>query len=297
MQAHKRAYTFARMSTLADRIKQARKHAGLTQRELAKLVGVSQPVISQLESGENLQSVHLVKIASACRVSAHWLSAGSGQMAYGETWGMFGTAADDVTGDPAQDSALSAVKAMLANSGKGLPESVRQRLLAAAEEAEAPEPFTGNVITADFSRRPVVGDEIRIAHYDVVGAMGGGKVVHDYPEMFRDVTVSQRHLRELGVTYKDPAHLKLITGQGQSMAPMIQDMDPLIVDASVREFMGDGVYAFTWHGHFYIKTLQMLDADHFRMLSANPAYPPQEIRIDETYIQSRVLLVWNARKL
>lgn len=66
------------MSTLAQRLKQARKEAGLTQRTLAEAVGVKQPVISQLENGENQQSVHIAKIAHICGVSALWLSEGEG---------------------------------------------------------------------------------------------------------------------------------------------------------------------------------------------------------------------------
>ena len=162
---------------------------------------------------------------------------------------------------------------------------------------DKPAALADNVITADFSRRPIVGDEIRIAHYDVQGAMGGGKVVHDFPEMFRDVTVSQQHLRELGVTYKDPAHLKLITGAGQSMEPTIKDKDPLIADASIREFVGDGIYALSWHGHFYIKRLQVADAEHFEMISDNPKHKDRIVRIDETYIQAKILLVWNATRV
>lgn len=80
MQADKRTYRFAAMTTLADRIKQARKHADLTQRALATKVGVEQPVISQLETGKNLQSAHLSKIAHVCGVSAIWLSDGIGSM-------------------------------------------------------------------------------------------------------------------------------------------------------------------------------------------------------------------------
>jgi len=193
--------------------------------------------------------------------------------------------------------AAAKVMEMLSKHGKALTDTAQQRLLQAVSDSLA-EDKAGNVITADFSRRAPVGDEIRIAHYDVEGAMGNGKLVHDFPEMFRDVTVSQQHLRELGVKYNDPTHLKLITGSGQSMAPTIQDKDPLIVDASVREFTGDGIYAFIWQGHFYIKSLQIVDAEHFKMISkAEELYPPVEIRIDETYIQARVLLVWNAKRL
>uniref|UniRef100_UPI003744AFDE S24 family peptidase n=1 Tax=Metapseudomonas otitidis TaxID=319939 RepID=UPI003744AFDE len=201
---------------------------------------------------------------------------------------------DDDLSAAAPQSAADIVRAMLeTKAGKSISPEARERLLLAAEETQ---PAT-NVITADFSRRPIRGDEIRIAHYDVRGAMGSGKLVREYPEMLRDVTVSQEHLRELGVKYQDPAHLKMITGDGESMAPTIKHLDPLIVDASIREFTGDGIYAFTWQGLFYIKRLQMRGPDHFRMLSDNPLHPPEDIRVDETYIQARVLLVWNAKRV
>ncbi|MBN7822315.1 XRE family transcriptional regulator [Bowmanella yangjiangensis] len=282
------------MKSLADRIKAARKHADLTQKDLAAKAGVSQPVISQLEKGENLQSVHLVKIASACNVRAEWLATGQGEMTDGSN------SVAEVIGTYSSGAAAKVME-MLSKHGKSLRPDQQERLERAVADTLNDKPDAtppDNVIVADFSRRPLVGDEIRIAHYDVQGAMGNGKLVHDFPEMFRDVTVSQQHLRELGVTYKDPVHLKLITGIGQSMAPTIQDKDPLIVDASVREFTGDGIYAFIWQGHFYIKSLQVVDAEHFKMISkAEKLYPPVEIRIDETYIQARVLLVWNAQKL
>lgn len=80
MQEDKRAYNVVRMNTLANRIKMARQGARLTQKKLAELVGVEQPVISQLETGKNLQSAHIAKIAHACAVSAIWLSDGIGEM-------------------------------------------------------------------------------------------------------------------------------------------------------------------------------------------------------------------------
>jgi len=200
------------------------------------------------------------------------------------------------SGSEVKTSAAGLVLDML--KGKKLRPDQLSRIEQAVSDTieDKPAALADNVITADFSRRPIVGDEIRIAHYDVQGAMGGGKVVHDFPEMFRDVTVSQQHLRELGVTYKDPA-LKLITGAGQSMEPTIKDKDPLIADASIREFVGDGIYALSWHGHFYIKRLQVADAEHFEMISDNPKHKDRIVRIDETYIQAKILLVWNATRV
>ncbi|UVM53523.1 helix-turn-helix transcriptional regulator [Pseudomonas sp. B21-012] len=80
MQAHKATYKFTAMTTLAERIKAARKHAKLTQRELASRVGVEQPVISQLETGKNQTSNHLLGIASTCGVDPMWLAKGTGEM-------------------------------------------------------------------------------------------------------------------------------------------------------------------------------------------------------------------------
>lgn len=186
-------------------------------------------------------------------------------------------------------SAADMVRAMLDKQGKGLTDTARQRLMAAAEADDA-----GGAIEIDYYRPGVVGDEVWIAHYDVRAAMGGGQIPHDYPEMLQDVRVSPQHLREMGVEFKEHFHLKMVTGWGQSMAPTIKHRDPLLVDISIREFVGDGIYMFSWEGHLYIKRLQWLGDDQIKMLSDNDRHPPQTIRAAETFIQARVLLVWNA---
>lgn len=70
-------------STLAERIKAARKYASLTQKQLADAAKVEQPLISQLETGKTLKTAYLTHIAKACRVSAQWLASGEGQMVPG----------------------------------------------------------------------------------------------------------------------------------------------------------------------------------------------------------------------
>ncbi|MFG0419716.1 helix-turn-helix transcriptional regulator [Pseudomonas sp. zjy_8] len=191
--------------------------------------------------------------------------------------------------EPPPTSAADMVRAMLAKQGKNLSDSARAQLIAAAEATDE-----GNVITADFSRPGLVGDEIRIAHYDIRAAMGGGQLPHDYPEMLKDIRVSPSHLREIGVEFEEHYHLKVVTGWGQSMEPTIKHRDPLIVNINVRDFVGDGVYLFVWDDLLYIKRLQVADEDHYEMISDNPRHKDRLIRRDMTYIQARVLLVWNA---
>ena len=138
MQANKGTYKFQRMSTLAERIKSARNHARLTQKALALKVGVEQPVISQLETGKNLQSAHLPKIAHVCGVNAIWLSENIGPM----------------TGSSAADSNVSDARQPV--------ESYRYPVIswvAAGAWAEAVEPYP-----AGFS------DRYEFSEYDSKGA-------------------------------------------------------------------------------------------------------------------------------
>lgn len=192
-----------------------------------------------------------------------------------------------------QDAGLSAsemVRQMLAAKGNGLSDAARASLLAAAEQSDL-----GNVVPVEFSRPGQIGDEVWIAHYDVRAAMGGGQIPHEYPEMLQDIRVSPKHLRDLGLTFKEHFHLKMITGWGQSMAPTIKDRDPLLVDITIREFMGDGIYLFSHDDMLYVKRLQKKGKDRFKMISDNKHHDAEDIRVDDTHILARVLYVWNGQ--
>ncbi|MFL1386642.1 helix-turn-helix transcriptional regulator [Pseudomonas tritici] len=192
-----------------------------------------------------------------------------------------------------QDAGLSAsemVRQMLAAKGKGLSDAARASLLAAAEQSDL-----GNLVQVEFSRPGQIGDEVWIAHYDVRAAMGGGQIPHEYPEMLQDIRVSPKHLRDLGLTFKEHFHLKMITGWGQSMAPTIKDRDPLLVDITIREFMGDGIYLFSHDDMLYVKRLQKKGKDRFKMISDNKHHHAEDIRVDDTHILARVLYVWNGQ--
>ena len=190
-------------------------------------------------------------------------------------------------GEASAQTAADQIKQMLSKV-KGLTSTARDRIIAAADE-------TSNVITVDFSRPGQVGDEVWIAHYDVRAAMGGGQIPHEFPEMLQDIRVSPKHLREMGITFKEHFHLKMITGWGQSMAPTIKDRDPLLVDITIREFTGDGIYLFSHDDMLYVKRLQKKGKDRFKMISDNKHHDIEEIRVDDTHILARVLYVWNGQ--
>ncbi len=64
--------------SIGDRVRQARKSAGLSQADLAKRIGVSQPAIATWESGvHDPRRVVMAKLADALSISHEWLTAGS----------------------------------------------------------------------------------------------------------------------------------------------------------------------------------------------------------------------------
>lgn len=270
--------------SLAQRIKRLRKEAGLSQAQLADACGwKSQSRVGNYEAGTREPNLaDISAIAKALRIDDAQLLLSTPPADLSPL--SFETAQTSV----APGSAADAVRAMLAKSGKNVPEALKQKIIAVADTADS------NVVTVDSSRPGLVGDEVWIAHYDIRGAMGAGQSIHDFPEMLKDIRVSPSHLRELGVEFEEHYHLKLVTGWGQSMEPTIKHRDPLIVNVHVREFSGDGIYLFFWDDHVYIKRLQVADEDHFEMISDNTRHKDRLIRRDMTYIQARVLLVWNA---
>ncbi|HBO3602643.1 S24 family peptidase [Pseudomonas aeruginosa] len=277
---------------LGAAIEAARLAKNMSKKALAEQFGVKPPSVQGWINTGRIDKAKLIELIS-------FFSGVVGA----EHWGLSEKEAELIapSSPPTQhpgSSAAEKVMAMLQRHGKGLSCEVKAKIAqAVAESLDGDQSTTSNVIRADFSRPGLVGDEISIAHYDIRGAMGGGQVPADYAEMLRDVKVSQQHLRELGVTYDDPNHLKMVHGWGQSMEPTIKHRDPLIVDISIQQFTGDGIYLFTWQGHLYIKRLQVQDADHFEMISDNKMHKDRVIRMDETYVHAKVLLVWNAHLL
>lgn len=258
---------------------------------LAEVTKVTPKAASKWLNGESMPGPAKMRaIADFLGVKIEWLQFGSADYPLKNESG-----ADDQLRVEEPKSAAELVRRMLAKHGAGLSDEAKQKITEAAQDTA--EPKSGNVITVDFSRPGLVGDEVWIAHYDIRGAMGAGQSIHDFPEMLKDIRVSPSHLRELGVEFEEHYHLKLVTGWGQSMEPTIKHRDPLIVNVHVREFSGDGIYLFFWDDHVYIKRLQVADEDHFEMISDNTRHKDRLIRRDMTYIQARVLLVWNAHLL
>lgn len=64
--------------SIGERIRDARKRAKLTQKQLAVKIGISQGALSELETGASEGTTYVASFASALGVNALWLETGKG---------------------------------------------------------------------------------------------------------------------------------------------------------------------------------------------------------------------------
>lgn len=271
-----------------DRVSARMKALGLNATDLSKLTGVSKATVSFWVSGTNgAKGKNLLALAKALECSPDWLSEGTGSP----------TDASPSDGPKAGSSSAELVAHMLATkAGRNLSEKVRERMLAAAAEADSPAESDQTLLPANYANLRPRKEEILIPQYDVRGAMGHGQVPADYNEAVRNLVVREEILREKGVSYTSPTALAMITGWGQSMEGTINDKDLVIVDRGINDFIGEGIYLLTWHQDLYIKRMMRVDEEHYRLISDNQHYENQTARIDDVTIHAKVLFIWNGRK-
>lgn len=78
MASPEKALASADPISIGDRIRDARKQAGVSQVDLARKVGVTQPAVANWESGvHDPRRLMLAKIADALMVSPDWLASGA----------------------------------------------------------------------------------------------------------------------------------------------------------------------------------------------------------------------------
>lgn len=119
--------------TLQQRIRLARRHAGLSQAALARAVGVQRSAVSHWEAtlGKSPNTANMRELALATQVQFEWLATGRGRMTLSEDVAMDSVAAADalLVDDPLELRLLAAFRAAPALARAPLVEVVEQLAL------------------------------------------------------------------------------------------------------------------------------------------------------------------------
>lgn len=153
--------------TPAQRIHLARRHSGLSQAKLARVVGVHRSAVSHWEApnAKSPSTGHLCEIARATDVNFEWLATGRGAMGLSSDVRLDSIAAVDalLVDDTVELRLLKAFRDATAQSRIALVEIAEQLAVARTGQiriGRARAPLTTPLATTEGSKRPLRGEHL-----------------------------------------------------------------------------------------------------------------------------------------
>lgn len=142
-------------------------------------------------------------------------------------------------------------------------------------------------------------DEVTLNQYAVGGSMGKGLILQgEQPGIIRNMSVTREWAQKNLRSNTGLQNLCIVTGFGDSMKPLFNPGDPLIVDQGVRACEVDAVYFFRVGDEGFIKRLQRVPGEGVWALSANKEYKDWLIQKDADFeVFGRVLKAWKGEDL
>lgn len=152
----------------------------------------------------------------------------------------------------------------------------------------------GSVAYLPVQDRPkAIADEVEIRQWDTGGAMGPGVLLRDQPGVIKRWTVTLEWLAKNIKSHTGHKNLNIVTGFGDSMRPMFNPGDPIVIDLGVTTVEFDGIYFFRVGDEGFLKRLQRIPGEGLRVISENKAYETWTIKPDMDFeVFGRVLKVW-----
>ncbi len=288
-----------------NRIRQARKGAGLSQTELARKVGVSVTTVSDWETGKYAPTMrHLAALSKVLRKDPLWFMGGSdcGRVA--------GTAAGDLSVediDRLMDLLRDAKRAIKGQRARTSGEDVRE---ASAEGADALRTGAGGG-AADAGRTgspaggggaaeacslPVLESALdRMPRFENPKAPISGMVAADTGEGRRWIAEPEEPGGAAGADAQDP---RLVRVRGASAEEFARDGQHVLIDAACTNVsVGEVCVVLTRDGALRLKRKLPDESGNRRYQSINPAYPPLIVPARQVVAEFPVCAVITKAKL
>ncbi len=133
-----------------------------------------------------------------------------------------------------------------------------------------------------------------IPQYETGGSMGsGGLVLQDQPGMIKSWRVTNEWVQKNVHNFTSLQNLAIVTGFGDSMRPLYNPGDPLLVDRGVTKVEFDGIYFFRVGDEGFVKRLQRIPGNGLLAISENKSYRDWPIKKNMDFeVFARVVKVW-----
>ncbi|MBD2841326.1 S24 family peptidase [Erythrobacter rubeus] len=170
-----------------------------------------------------------------------------------------------------------------------LEESDRRKLAQffGVSESELGAPKENSYSEAGAGKLP---DYASVPRLDIGASAGPGALPVTETE-FDVLRFSRRWLAEQGL---EGAQLSLIRVEGDSMEPVLNDKDEILVDRTPRPFR-DGIHVVRLGDALMVKRVASAGGGRLSLLSQNLAYPPVTVEAEDVEIIGRV--VWKGGRM
>ena len=222
------------MTTFGERLTKLRESKNLSQAKLAKMAGVPQSTIAQIETGRNKSTKRIIELAEALDTTPNYLLNG----------------VKDLSVVPLSSEIGSYSDKNISNN---------------------------------------IGAYVKIPYFDMSLSADMGNatwIVRDTDDklLFRESWLQSKGL--------DESSLKAMYVRGESMEPLLYDMDTILLDINDLEIIDGSVYAIIYKNRLYIKELRNSE-NGIDIISYHRDYETMQVT-QETYAQFKVLgkMVW-----
>lgn len=143
----------------------------------------------------------------------------------------------------------------------------------------------------DLTGNRLNDDCITIEHIGIKPECGNGVVVYDEPDI-RPIRISADTITRY-MRCSNPSNLKAFTARGDSMRPLIDDGDTVLVDIGRTDIVNQGVFVYTSNNEWRIKRLNLKLNGTLEVISDNPTYEKEYLTPDDNIdivIRGRVVL-------
>lgn len=181
----------------------------------------------------------------------------------------------------------------------GTSEPEREKVIALSEFLNLPPAYIMFGEEGAFDSVEIDDDTIAIPVLSVEGGCWPSGRENSVVNMVRMLRVAKEWIISRSAA-ANLQKLHIINAYGDSMSPLIDEGDFLIVDTSKKTIIGDGVYAIQAGEDTFIKRVQKQIDGSILLLSDNPLYKPYEVppeEMDTLRIIGKCIIVCNAKDL
>lgn len=136
----------------------------------------------------------------------------------------------------------------------------------------------------------LLDDYITIDYIHLNPSCGKGTAVMEEPDV-TPVKLGTQMIQSV-LNIANPYDLKIFRASGDSMEPIIEDRDMLLIDTSRTDFSNGGIFLLAINNDYFIKRLRKRMSGELDVISDNTKYPIETFKPDddiEIMVRGRVI--------